>query len=426
MNVSVIGAGKMGLPLACVLARNGASVTACDVKRGVVDAINAGTSPIDEPGVQELVRDLTHSGRLHATIDTPSAVAQSDVVIIIVPVLLTAGKEADTSTIESVCRQIAPSLKRGAMVSFETTLPVGTTRRLLPLLESGGLKGGKDLDLVFSPERVKSRMVLQRLTENPKIVGGLTPEGAERAAAFYHQYLGCPVINVGSLEAAELVKLAGMACRDVNIALANELARYSEELGIDFQVIKDAANTDGEANLYQPGIGVGGHCTPVYPYFLLQEAKRIALRLDMTELARRINDEQPVHVLSRLERAFGSLRGRRALILGLGFRPQVKEHICSPAFQLRDELVRLGAEVRLHDPLYAPEEIERLGFAPGELHGSPAAEVIVLNTAHEEYAEVDFQKLASAGVKAVVDGRQLWRGDLVRAAGLLYVGVGQS
>jgi nucleotide sugar dehydrogenase len=312
------------------------------------------------------------------------------------------------------------------MVSYETTLPVGGTRRLLPLLESTGLKGGKDFDLVFSPERVKSRRVLQRLTENPKVVGGLTPQAGERAAAFYRSGLGCPVINVGSLEAAELVKLAGMAYRDVNIALANELARYAETVGVEFREVARAANTDGEANLLEPGIGVGGHCTPVYPHFLLQEARRLGLNLEMVELGRRINEEQPVRVLRRLVAAWGPLRGRRVLVLGLGFRPQVKEHICSPAFALRDELVRLGAEVRLHDPLYTRDEIERHGFTPGSWTDVPAPEAIILNTAHPEYAKLDFKELARRGVKAVVDGRSLWRPGDARSAGLVYVGIGQA
>jgi nucleotide sugar dehydrogenase len=325
---------------------------------------------------------------------------------------------------ESASRQIAEGLRPGMMVSYETTLPVGGTRRLLPILESRGLKGGADFDLVFSPERVKSRRVLERLATTPKVVGGLTAKGAERGAAFYRQYLGAPVLNVGSLEAAEMVKLAGMAYRDVNIALANELARYCEATGIDFKAVAKAANTDGEAQLLQPGIGVGGHCTPVYPHFLLKGAERLGMRLELTESGRRVNDGQPTWVIDRLERTWGPLRARRVLILGLGFRPEVKEHTCSPAFPLRDELLRRGAEVQLHDPLYTADEIAKEGFSPGSLASRPSAEALILNTAHSAYAALDFAELAAAGLKVVVDGRSLWQPDAVRAAGLLYLGIG--
>jgi len=425
MNVAVVGAGKMGLPLACVFARNGADVVACDIKQDVVDAINAGRCPIDEPGVPEILAAQAAEGRLRATTDTAGAAAHSDVVVVIVPVMLTPERTADLRAIESVTRQIAKGMRRGALVSYETTLPVGGTRRLLALLEAGGLRGGQDFDLVFSPERVKSQRVIERLTENPKIVGGLTPAGAARGAEFYRRCLGAPVINVGSLETAEMVKLAGMVYRDVNIALANELALYCQAAGVDFYTVVAAANNDGESALLTPGIGVGGHCTPVYPHFLFQEAPRLGARADLSELGRAINARQPAAALDLFERKWAPLKGRRAAILGLGFRPKVKEDAYSPAFALRDELARRGAAVSLHDPLYTAGEIRARGFEPADLDASPAPEALVLNTAHPEYAKLDFARLAAAGLKAVLDGRGLWDGATVKRSGLAYVCVGR-
>jgi nucleotide sugar dehydrogenase len=423
MNVVVVGAGKMGLPLAAQLARNGARVVACDIRPEVVEAINRGQCPIDEPGVAELVEATVRSRHLSASTAVTAAAAQSDVVIVIVPVLLSPDRDADLSTIEAVSRQIAQGLHPGMMISYETTLPVGSCRRLVSILESSGLKAGADFDVVFSPERVKSQLVLQNLTKNPKIVGGLTPQSAARGAAFYEKYLGAPVINVGSLEAAELVKLAGMLYRDVNIALANELARYAEAAGIDFPPIIAAANTDGEAALLWPGIGVGGHCTPVYPYFGIRDGQRRGIPLTLAERARQINDDQPRHILDRLERTWGPLAGKTALILGLGFRPQVKEHIFSPAFQLGAELRRRKVAVQLHDPLYSAAEIEAHGFTPGSLEATPGAQVLILNTSHDAYAHLNFSELAARGLQAVVDGRALWPPEVVRGAGLVYVGV---
>lgn len=423
MKVVVIGAGKMGLPLAAQIAHNGALVAACDIRPEVVEAINRGECPIDEPGVAALVEATVRSQRLSASTDTVAAAAQSDVVIVIVPVLLTSDRNADLSVIEAVSWQIAQGLHQGMMISYETTLPVGSCRRLVAILESSGLKAGTDFDVVFSPERVKSQLVLQNLTKNPKVVGGITPQSAARGAAFYEKYLGAPVINVGSLEAAELVKLAGMLYRDVNIALANELARYAEAAGIDFFPIITAANTDGEAALLLPGIGVGGHCTPVYPYFGIRDGQRRNTPLTLAERARQINDEQPRHLLNRLEKNWGPLAGKTALILGLGFRPQVKEHIFSPAFQLDTELHRKNAIVHLHDPLYSAAEIEAHGFTPGSLEETSVAQVLILNTSHIAYADLDFSELATRGLQAVVDGRALWSPEVVRGAGLVYVGI---
>ena len=425
MNVVVVGAGKMGLPLACQFAHKGADVTVCDVRHDAVDAINRGECSIDEPGVPELLADVHAAGRLRASTDTAAAAAEADVIVVIVPVLLTPDNDADLSIIESVSRQIAGRLRRGAMVSYETTLPVGTTRRLADILATGGLTPGRDFDVVFSPERVKSQFVLQHLTKNAKVVGGITPEAAARAATFYGAYLGAPVINVGSLEAAEMVKLAGMVYRDVAIALSNELARYAEGVGVDLHAILPAINTDGEAALLYPGIGVGGHCAPVYPYFVIRDAERRGIEPTLMRLGRRTNDDQAAWCVERLEHAGVTLRGREALVLGLGFRPQVKEHVCSSTFLIGEELRRRGSQPLVHDPLYTDDEIRHHGFTPFSLETDRLPQAVILSTAHRMYADLNFADLARRGVRAIVDGRAMWDPAAVRTAGIQYIGVGR-
>jgi nucleotide sugar dehydrogenase len=426
VKVAVVGAGKLGLPLACQLARRGARVTACDVDADRVEAIRRGECPIDEPGVPELMASLVAEGRLDATVDTAGAAGESGAIVVIVPALLTPDRDIDAGALQQVSREIARTLQPGTLVSYETTMPVGGTRRLLlPLLEAGGLRAGRDFDLVFSPERVKSREILRHLETRPKVLGGHTREAAERAAEFYGRYLGAPVLDAGSLEGAELVKLAGMVYRDVNIALSNEIACYCEILGVDLTELVGAINTDGEAALLEPGIGVGGHCTPVYPHFLIRDAARRGLDMRLATLARAVNDDQVSHSLDRLEARVGRLAGVRVLLLGLGFRPGVKEHAFSPAFLLRDQLSRRGAHVTLDDPLYRLTEIEALGFAPGSLDRDPAPEIVVLNTAHPAYLELDFGELAKRGLRAVLDGRNAWSPGAVRAEGLVYLGIGR-
>ncbi len=418
LKIAVVGAGKMGLPLACAFADHGGDVIACDINPATVRAINAGIAPFDEPALSDLLARVVSEGRLRGTSDTRAAASASSVCVVIVPVMLTGGKAADLSIIESVTKEIAAGLRPGSMVIYETTLPVGQTRKLGSLLEGTGFAAGIDFDLVFSPERVKSRDVLRLLSVNPKVVGALTPAGGARAEAFYKAFLGAPVTNVGSLEAAEFVKLAGMVYRDVNIALANELANYSQTLGLDFDTVRRAANTDGEANVLLPGIGVGGHCTPVYPYFLIRDAEVRMVDMTLATGARAINDSQPARVLARA----GSLRGKRVVILGLGFRPQVKETEFSPAFTLRKEIEAHGGMALANDPLFTDAEIRHLGFVPSPIE---SADIVVLNTAHEIYRHLDFGGLAREGVTVIVDGRDLWDPATVMAAGLKYVGVGK-
>jgi perosamine synthetase len=414
----------MGLPLACRIASQGARVFACDVNAAVCDSINNGQCPFDEPGLDVVLKNAVVAGRLHATTDTATAVSQCSVVIVIVPVLLTETNEADTSIIRRVTEDIARGLKKGSMVSYETTLPVGTTRSFAPLLETSGLKAGEDFDLVFSPERVKSQLVMERLSENPKVVGGVNEKSAARAAEFYKKYLGAPVINVGSLEASEFVKLAGMVYRDVNIALANELARYASAVGVNIDQVIAAANTDGEATILSPGIGVGGHCTPVYPYFLMNDAARRGVSAELAGASRLINDQQPAFMIDQVEENWGLLKQQKVLILGLAFRPQVKESICSPAFLLRDELIRRGAQVYLQDPLYTADELSAYGFEAWTEKRLPP--VVILNTAHNQFKQMQLNDLAKSGCQVFVDGRNIFSAEQISSSGLVYIGIGRA
>jgi nucleotide sugar dehydrogenase len=429
MNVSVIGAGKMGLPIAVWIARQGAKVWACDQNPAAVEAIQAGRPAVDEPGIGEFVSEMLAAGRLLATTDTAKAVADSDVVIVIVPAILTAEREADLRSLESASRDIAQGLQPGTLVVYETTVPVGTTRqRMIPILRTSGLEPGVGFLVAYSPERVKSRLVMRYLTETPKIIGGFDDRSAAAAAFFYETYLGAPVIDAGPLEAAEFAKLAGMVYRDVNIAVANQLAAYAEASGFDAGPILEAANTDGETELLKPGIGVGGHCTPVYPYFLLSDAARRGVDVSLAASAREVNDLQASRTVARLDTVLGGLAGRRVGILGLGFRPEVKEHIYSPTFLVEASLRAHGAEPRVHDPLYTDSELALHHFAgwnPDHLDDW-APEALVLVTGHSSFADLDLKALREAGLRVVADGRRFWDPDTVDALGLTYVGVGRA
>ena len=425
MKITVVGGGRMGLPLACVFGKNGAYVTVADIDSTLVEAINSGDCPYEEPGLPELMGELHAVGRLNATTDTSVAVANSDAIVIIVPAHLTHDREIDFTVLRAASADVGEGIRPGSLVVYETTVSIGGTRReLIPVLEKhSGLSAGQDFSVAYSPERVKANLVLSRLESTPKVVGGLDDKSRENVTHLYAKYLGAEVDNVGTLEAAESTKLLGMLYRDVNIALANELAAFCELAGVDFDRIRSAANRDGEANLLVPGIGVGGHCTPVYPYFLTRESRRLGFTQRISEAAREINDGQPSRQISRVEAYWAPLAGRRVHILGLGFRPGVKVDTLSPAFTLRDDLIGRGAKVSLEDPYYDVSEIESSGFAPGSTSG---AEIVVLNTAHDEFSDPDFRRWRSEGVEVVLDGRNQWNQDEAEAAGLLYFGIGRS
>ncbi len=425
--VSVVGGGRMGLPLACALAEKGAHVTVCDVNETIVEAIGAGQCPYEEPGLRELMTEIHREGRLEATTDTASAVSRSSTVVVIVPAHLTPDYDIDFSILKSASADIGRGLQKDTLVVYETTVSVGGTRhQLVPVLEAeSGLRAGRDFQVAYSPERVKANLVLARLRETVKVVGGIDDVSRRKVVTFYSEFLGAPVHDVGPIEAAEFTKLAGMLYRDVNIALVNELAAFSEAAGLDFSTVREAANQDGEAALLTPGIGVGGHCTPVYPYFMTKDSRRRGITQRLAEASREINDAQPRRYVERLERDWEPVAGKRVHILGLAFRPGVKVDTLSPAFDIAQVLRERKAVVTLEDPVYTDEEIRAAGFVPARVGVDPV-DAVLLNTAHEEFVDPDFTAWRRAGVEAVVDGRNLWNLKAAAGAGILALGVGQG
>jgi UDP-N-acetyl-D-mannosaminuronic acid dehydrogenase len=250
-------------------------------------------------------------------------------------------------------------------------------------------------------------------------VGGVDPEGTERAATFYEENFGVPAIRLSSAEAAEFCKLAESVYRDVNIALANELARAAGEFGVDIHEVIPAANSQPQSHIHRPGLGVGGHCIPVYPYFLAGSAEDVSLTLT----ARAINDGMPAYAAGLLEQALGGLAGRRVLVLGLTYRPGVQETAHSPALALADELRRRGAIVAGDDPLLTPEAIAALGLVPATMDGSWAADAIVLHTADPAYRDLDAGAIATTGV--VLDCAGALDGLRLADRGITYLGIGR-
>ena len=418
--VAVVGAGKMGLPLAALFASHGWDVIAVDVQQGVVDSINAGRSHIDaEPGLADLVSEAHLAGRLRATIDGAAAAREADVVVIIVPVMLDAEGQPDFAFMDAAAEAIGPGLHPGATVIFETTLPVGTTRdRYVPRLEAAsGLRVDDDLFVAFSPERLYSGAALANLATYPKLVGGIGPRSGEQAAAFYASVLDADIHLLSSAEAAEFSKLADTTYRDVNIALANEFASYADRLGVDIREVIAAANTQPYSHIHQPGLGVGGHCIPVYPRFLLAAAPD----LELVAAARRINDGQVDRAVEALETPLGGLRGVPVLVLGLTYRHGVKELAYSRALPLIDRLKAAGATVFGYDPLLSASEVAAVGATAWTWASPLAVRAIVAQTGDPAWQELDWSWFPE--LDAIYDGRNTL-GAKARPPRVAYVGVG--
>jgi len=418
--VAVVGAGKMGLPVAALYASHGWSVIAVDVQQAVVDAINAGESHVaEEPGLAEGVREARSAGRLRATTDGTAAAREADVVVILVPVLLDDEQQPDYRYMDAAVAAIAPAVHPGSTIIFETTLPVGDTRgRYVPRLEAAsGLRADADFYVAFSPERILSGAALQNLAAYPKLVGGIGQASGERAAAFYDSVIDAEVVLMSSAESAELTKLAETTYRDVNIALANEMARYADRIGVDLQEVIVAANSQPYSHLHQPGLGVGGHCIPVYPHFLLSRAPE----MELVELSRRVNDGQVGLAIKAIQKALGGLEGVPVLVLGLTYREGVKELAYSRAMPLIERLGFHGAVVSAYDPLLTAEEVERCCATAWRWGAGGPFRAIVTQTADPLFSTIDFGTFPD--LKVIFDGRNSLRG-VTLPSGVAYRGVG--
>jgi nucleotide sugar dehydrogenase len=429
VTVTVVALGKIGLPLAVQIASKGHAVLGADVSQRTVDLVNAGTEPF--PGEAELgqrLRAVVDSGNLRATTDTTAAVAESDAVVVVVPLMVDEESVPDFGAMDAATRAIAAGLKPGTLVSYETTLPVHTTRqRFGPALEEGsGLTLGKDFFLCHSPERVFTGRVFSDLRRYPKLVGGTDPESAKRAVAFYESVLDFddrPDLNrpngvwdLGSAEAAELAKLAETTYRDVNIGLATQFARFSDSVGIDVHAVIEASNSQPFSHIHLPGIAVGGHCIPVYPrFYLWGDADATIVRA-----AREANTQMPSYAVSMLADAVGDLTGLRVAVLGVAYRGGVKETAFSGVFPTVDALREAGADVVVHDPMYAADELGRFGWDAYTL-GDPV-DVVVVQADHAEYRELTAKDFP--GVQVVVDGRRVL--DAARFDGVRFLVVGQA
>jgi nucleotide sugar dehydrogenase len=424
MRIAVVGLGHIGLPLAVQYASRGHEVIGCDVDARLVDAINRGDSPHDdEAEVSAAVPGLVAAGRLRATTDDAAGVREAEVVVVIVPVVVDEDRQVDFSQIDAATGDVARGLQPGTLVIYETTLPIGTTRdRLGPMLEAGsGLRAGVDFDLAFSPERVLVGRVLLDLRRYPKIVGGTTEAATTRAVAFYRSVLDpdTEVRALSSAEAAEMTKLAETTYRDVNIALANEFAQVADRRGIDVSEIISAANSQPYSHIHQPGVGVGGHCIPVYPHLLFRDEPLLRI----PPLARDVNDGMAGYAVGRLGEAIGALDGVDVLVLGLGYRGDVKEDFFSSALLLREALVAAGARVHGHDPYFDAAHLERRGFIPWDPARPAPVRAAILQADHAAYRDLDLA--AIPGLEVIVDGRAAIDPQRAAAAGVRYVGVGR-
>lgn len=431
MRIAVVALGKIGLPLAVQFADKGHEVIGVDVNPHTVDLVNEGKEPFPgEAHLAEKLAELVPAGRLRATTDYAEAIPGVDAVVVVVPLFVNDETwQPDFAWMDEATKSLAAHLTPGTIVSYETTLPVGTLRgRFKPMIEQiSGLEEGRDFTLIFSPERVLTGRVFADLRRYPKLVGGLSEDGTRRGIALYQQLLDFDVRedlpqpngvwDMGSAEAAEMAKLAETTYRDVNIGLANQFAVYADKIGVDVQRVIDACNSQPYSHIHRPGIAVGGHCIPVYPRLYLSTDPDASV----VRTARSFNATMPQYVVDRAKEILGDLSGLRVVVLGASYRGKVKETAFSGVFPTVDALRAAGAQVLVQDPMYTDEELEGFGWQP--YHLGENVDVAIVQADHPEYSKLTPADLP--GVRLLLDGRRVTNPTLFVGVPRITIGGGE-
>lgn len=387
--LGVVGLGYVGLPLAVEKAKAGFRTIGFDVQESKVKMVNSGLNYIGDV-VNEDLKEIVKSGLLSATTDF-AQVASADCVCICVPTPLDKHQQPDISYVKSSAESIVPYMHKNMLVVLESTTYPGTTEELLkPILEKSGLKCGEDFYLAFSPERVDPGNLIYKTKNTPKVVGGITPECTDIAAALYEAILQAPIHRVSSPAVAEMEKILENTYRNVNIGLVNELAILSNKMGINFWEVVDAAKTKPYGfQAFYPGPGLGGHCIPLDPYYLSWKAREYGFHTSMIESSMMINDRMPEYCAERsskiLNRFKKAINGSRILVLGVAYKQDIDDYRESPAIRLIEELEKEGAEVIYFDP-FVSEFYDHGMLKTGEPELTAelieSSDLVIITTAH--------------------------------------------
>lgn len=419
-SLCVIGLGYIGLPTASVFASKGIRVTGVDTNAGIIAGLKTGEPHIFEPGLREVLLEALHGGRLEIS----GEVVPADAFIIAVPTPFYEDKRADMRAVVAASESIIPHLRRGNLVVLESTSPPRTTVDLVaPILERSGLKAGEDFLLAYSPERVLPGRILQELVQNPRVIGGVDPASAEAGRNLYQTFVQGDIILTDATT-AEMVKLMENTSRDINIAIANEFSRMAQTFDVDIWEAIGIANLHPRVDILRPGVGVGGHCISVDPWFLVEAAPDIA-RLVRT--AREVNDGQPAFVAEQVKTLAGDLQGKTIAFLGLAFKPNVDDVRESPAVELAHLLETAGARVIAYEPFKPAAGLPGVSQAESLEGALAGADLVILGVAHHVFKALDPQTIRQqTGAGMVYDAVNAWDKAAWEAAGFAFYGLARK
>jgi UDP-N-acetyl-D-glucosamine dehydrogenase len=419
--IVVVGLGYVGFPLLCLIdSVRKYDVFGYDLSKKRAEAVSRRENVLDE----EFLNDFLANAEYQVS-DDENVIEGADFVIICVPTPVLDDKTPDLSPIEGASRTVLKYLRKGMKIIVESTVNPGVCEEfVLPILEESGLKGGKDFELSHCPERINPGDDKWNVQNIPRNVGSLTIEGNKVVANFYRSFLEAEVNEVDSLSVAEATKVIENTFRDINIAYVNELAKSFDLMGIDLKaVIKAASNKPFAFMPHYPSCGVGGHCIPVDPYYLIQKAQSLGFNHTFLRKARAINNSMPEYtvelLVDRLNDIEKSVKGAKISLLGMAYKANVGDLRESPSLEIYDLLVSKGADIKRFDP-YLPDFSDFTDLEEALGH----ADVLLLATNHREFDVLTTDQLKKHQIKIVIDGKNCLNKVDILDAGIIYKGIG--
>ena len=433
LKVCIVGIGRIGLPTALSFAQAGLQTIGADINEKLVDSINAGNFPLkDEPGYEDIFNSVRKNGNFSATTDINEAISKSNVILLSLPTPMDENNIPIYLALESVGKQLSQTLQSNSLVVVESTIePDFIENVMIKRIEGdSGLHVGKNFTIGVCPENANPGEILHDFTGLPRLVGGMDEQTTKIIALIYDFVFSVELVTMPDCKTANAVKLTTNVFRDINIAFVNELSLMFEKLGIDTLKVLDAAKRKYNFQIHYPGAGVGGPCLPINSYQFLNTAKRIGLELNIIKHGRMINEKMPDHVikltLDGFKQCNKSIKDSTLLILGVSYKPDVKDIQLSPAEIIINKLKALGAKIRIYDPYYKDNQVFGINVEHDIQDVLSEVDASIIVTAHKEFQEINPKIFTKMKTPILIDSRGIIDISSANNAGLVFRGLGRS
>ena len=433
LGVCVVGIGRIGLPTALSFAKAGLQTIGVDINEKLVDSINMGNFPLkDEPGYEEIFNKVRKNGNFSATTNINDAISKSNLILLSLPTPMNAKNIPSYSALESVGKQLSDILQPNSLIVVESTVEPGfiEDEMVSIISKSGRLKTQETFFIGVCPENANPGEILHDFTNLPRLIAGINNDVTKIIKMIYNFVFPVELIEMPNCKTANAVKLTTNVFRDVNIAFISELSLMFEKLGIDTIKVLEAAKKKYNFQVHYPGSGVGGPCLPINSYQLLNTAKRTGTKLSIIESGRKINEKMPEHTVELTSDAFKecnkSIQNSKILILGVSYKPNVKDVQLSPAEHIIKKFQNLGANIHIYDPNFFSTEVFGIKVEENLDETLPKMDAVVIVTAHDDFKKIEISSFAKMKTPILIDTRGIIEPQSVKHYNIIFRGLGRG